>query len=562
MNKLLKTHKTCIITAVCLFSFVLTSITNVAFAVNDLPNKNLSQAVNLKGKYDLDGLKSHLESSKYKKDGLIDLQQDFNAFPSTAKMNLTLSDIDVPTALKIIAKEGGKNIIVDPSVVGYLNTELKNISLNEAMKIILVSNELEARVDGNTIFVASRPVMSKKGLNRKYIKAFKLNNSNAVDVAHILEASVFNKGYKVNEDAAGGTALASTDTKGQDSQTTSSNQTASSSGQSSLVDGKKLTGKVEEVVAGSGFGDASKLASAISIQSTKTSSKEITVNNNDGGAIVIPDTRSNSVLVAGLKDDISLAQAAIEYLDKPLKQVSIEVSLIELNKEDSDNLGFLIDGGSGHFNSAFNSAAMDSFFKLPAHANQDLLVFSSDKIISDGLYVRLNALLQNQKAKLLANPTVVALDNSESLIKITDQVVNKIDVMQDVNLNKTFSVTLADVGIVLNILPKIGDDGTVTMKIRPSITTALEEKAIGTLGGFVTPISTREVIIQDVRVKSGETLALAGLLKDSKVETSGKVPFFGDIPLIGVAFKNKVSTTQKTELVILITPKIINDSAL
>ncbi len=131
------------------------------------------------------------------------LESGFNAFAQEATIDLILRDTDVASILRIIAKEGDMNIVIDNSVMGVITAELKNISLNEAMQIILTSEELEARVSNNTIFVASRPVMAKKGLNRRYIKTFKLNNSDPVFIADILRASIFNKGYKVNETSAG-----------------------------------------------------------------------------------------------------------------------------------------------------------------------------------------------------------------------------------------------------------------------------------------------------------------------------------------------------------------------
>jgi type II secretory pathway component GspD/PulD (secretin) len=120
---------------------------------------------------------------------------------------------------------------------------------------------------------------------------------------------------------------------------------------------------------------------------------------------------------------------------------------------------------------------------------------------------------------------------------------------------------------VLNILPKIGNNDYITMRIRPSITSPLPEVTIGEVAGGkaairVTPISTREVILQDVRVKSGETLAIAGLMKDREVTGQGKVPLLGDMPLIGKLFSDTEKGHQKTELIILITPVIIDDVAM
>lgn len=195
-------------------------------------------------------LNQHLKQQK--EDGIridkefIGLESGFDGFSEDAMIDLTLRDVDVASILRIIAKEGGMNFVIDESVMGFISAELKNISLNEAMQTILTSEELEARVTNNTIFVASRPAMAKKGLNRRFIKTFKLNNSNAVYIASILRASVFNKGYKVKDPVAG-TALqaipASTDGVSRNEMSNG----ASSTGQSSLIDAKTIKGKVERL---------------------------------------------------------------------------------------------------------------------------------------------------------------------------------------------------------------------------------------------------------------------------------------------------------------------------
>lgn len=493
--------------------------------------------------------------------GLINLESDIKFFPEDLTIDLTLRDVDVASILRIIAKEGRKNIVIDQSVMGNISAELKKISLNEAMQIILTSQELEARLSNDTIFIASRPAMAKKGLNRRCIKTFKLNNSNPVEVAQILEASVFNKGYQVNEQA-GGTAMAAV-TSGSEQSGASGQQTGSSTGQSSLSDSKIIKGRVEELLPGENFGDAGKIASTIKIQQSKVSTQAIQINNNDGGAIVIPDTRTNSILVAGLKEDIMVAEAAIKTLDKSLRQVSIEVSLIELKKEDVNDLGLVLNSQSGGFGGGFNSISPDAKYKFAsAVASQSGLSLNTiNNTLEKNFTVGLKALMTNKKAKLLANPQILALDGSESLIKITDQVVSKVTTTVS-NGVSTYSTETADVGIVLNILPKIGDDDCVTMKIRPSITDPMPKITIGSGASAteITPISTREVILQNVRIKSGETLAIAGLTKENNTETIGKIPLLGNLPGIGKLFQNKEYSHNKTELMILITPKIVDES--
>lgn len=124
-------------------------------------------------------------SSFVKTNEIINLESDIAFFPKNLTIDITLRDVDIASILRIIAREGHKNIIVDRSVTGNISAELNKISLNEAMQVILTSEELEARLSNGTIFVASRPVMAKKGLNRRCIKTFKLNNSNPVEVAGI-----------------------------------------------------------------------------------------------------------------------------------------------------------------------------------------------------------------------------------------------------------------------------------------------------------------------------------------------------------------------------------------
>lgn len=503
--------------------------------------------------------------SMFNKDnGLINLESDIRFFPENLTIDMTLKDVDVASILRIIAGEGHKNIVIDQSVMGNISAELKKISLNQAMQVILTSQELEARLSNNTIFVASRPVMAKKGLNRRFIKTFKLNNSNPVEIAQILEASIFNKGYKVSE-KTGGTAMAEIASgAGQTASSEQQAQTGSSTGQSSLADSKIIKGKVEEIIPGANFGDAGKLASTIQIQQPKVSTQPIQINNNDGGAIVIPDTRTNSILVAGLKEDILMAEEAIKTLDKALRQVSIEVSLIELKKDDTSNIGVLYNTEGGSLSGGFNSVTGEfPGYGFSSLANQSGVTLNTLSSLNNNFAAKLNTLITNKKAKLLANPQILALDGSESLIKITDQVVSKVTTTIT-QTSTTYNTEIADVGIVLNILPKIGDDDYITMKIRPSITDPLPEITVGDFlnGGAavkITPVSTREVILQNVRVKSGETLAIAGLTKENNSETIGKIPLLGDLPGVGKLFQNKEYIHNKTELIILITPKIVDE---
>lgn len=555
--KLIKNKKIIALTAVWVLS--------AAILVNQIPAQAIdTPSVSPAKNAAIDVIKDLRSKTNNSSSKMLSLATRFDVFPEAATIDLTLRDVEIASILRIIAKEGGKNIVIDESVQGTISAELKKISLNEAMQSILTSEELEARIEGNTIFVASRPTMAKKGLNRKFIKAFRLNNSNAVEIAKILEASIFNKGYKVNDTSgsapAGGTAMQAVTTQQQPTgvQPAVNNQqnSSTSTGQSSIVQTKTIKGKVETLEAGSGSNDSAAPASEIKLQTVKASTQDITIDNNDGGAIVIPDTRTNSILVSGLKEDIALAEETIKYLDKPLKQVSIEVSLVELSKNKAKDLGLSGGAGSSHVFTNFN---YQNQYNLTDFGNSSQFVLDTVRDLQSGFDLRLKALLQTEDAKVLTNPNILALDGSESMIKITDRIVSSMEVTVD-DGTITYKPILEDIGIVLNILPKISDDGNVTMRVRPSVTSPVGAPVkFGDDGAFVTLVSTREILLQDVRVKSGDTLAIGGIIKEKEIDSIGKIPVAGDLPLFGALFKNKTHKHDKTELVILITPKIVDD---
>jgi type IV pilus assembly protein PilQ len=187
------------------------------------------------------------------------------------------------------------------------------------------------------------------------------------------------------------------------------------------------------------------------------------------------------------------------------------------------------------------------------------LQMSTIKNITSDIAVKINALITQQKAKIIANPNIVTMDNSEALIKLTEQVINKVTTTTSSTGVTQTDVQLFDAGIVLDVLPQVSNDGYITMRIRPSLTVPGRTQVFA--GNELTLIQTREVMIEKARVKSGETLALAGLIRERATTTESKLPIVGDIPFLGKLFRNITGSKEKTELIILLTPKVINDVA-
>jgi type II secretory pathway component GspD/PulD (secretin) len=548
-------------------------------------------------------------------DGVLSIKGTFDGFSPEKTVSLRLRNSDIKEVLRELAKEGSKNIIIDNSVSGSISADLQDVSLNQAMDLVLATGELEARIVDKNIFIASKTAMLRKGLNRRVVKSFKLNYAQALNVASVLESSIFNTGLEVTssvqEKTAQATAMQATEVMPPlveepfveegpvgPARDLAPESSAAASGTVKTASVRQVRVVDHQIDSASGYNNAAKEAGQIKIQGTKASSSLHPVSNNNGGPIVVPDTRTNSLLIAGVEEDIYTAEQTIRYLDKPLKQVSIEVSLVEMSRTDSQTLGLSVTGGSSYLSGGFNNPTTSSgLFSTPlvvspngyvqaaptiihsattnpanwaktvglaTQAGASALQFSTIRNITTDIAVKINALVEKNKAKLIANPNVIALDGSESLIKLTQQVINRVTTTTSATGVISRNIELFDAGIVLNVKPQISNDGYITMRIRPSVTNPARREVVGdpnTSGFILDLVATREVIIENVRVRSGETIALAGLIRERENEVIRKTPVLGDLPLIGNLFKTTESSKEKTELIILLTPKIIEDIA-
>ena len=167
----------------------------------------------------------------------------------------------------------------------------------------------------------------------------------------------------------------------------------------------------------------------------------------------------------------------------------------------------------------------------------------------------LNFLNSNTSTKLISNPRILAMDNEPSDISVgtnfpIPQINRGVGGQGDV-----VTFTFRDVTIMLRVTPHVTAGEAITMYVNPII-----EEVTGqiTVSGNTAPITTRREVDTVVKVKNGETIVIGGMIKEREVLTVDKVWLLGDIPLLGHFFQNKSSDKQQTDLVIFITPKIMD----
>jgi type II secretory pathway component GspD/PulD (secretin) len=533
--------------------------------------------------------------------GTVKIRKPFKIFVQEQLIhNMSFRETPVREVIAEIARRGNLNIIIDKSVTGKITGELRDVTYNEAMDSVLAAAGLQNRtLDNNTVIIATTQAMVQLGLNRPIARAFKLSYAHPYDVAMILHASIFNKGLipdfqtllkHDNSSSTGEESEPSREKGGKAEIDKSSDESASQ--QTSRPDVQRTVrgSSRSQTQEGVGFNNSAVDPGSQQIRAFQEVNTDYIVEQNGGGAICIPDAKNRQIIVVGTAEDVAIAEESIRLLDRRPRQVHIQTSLIELTNQGVRQLGANLalqgEGSSGTilgnqlaplinnlpgFTSPIVGAALTAVPTIAGVAANstsqsgfNYLTLaktaggkSNIATVPGALSVNLNLLLQTNKAKVVANPSVVVVDDTEALITIANEVVHKVTSTVSLGVVTT-NVELTKAGIFLNVLPKLAQDGFVTMRLRPQVSTPIGgPQTFGTT--VVTLLSVREIMTQEVRVKDGQTLILGGLFTEQEAATLSKVPYAAEAPILGALFRNTLKGRNRTELMLLITPKIVEE---
>jgi type II secretory pathway component GspD/PulD (secretin) len=536
--------------------------------------------------------------------GTVKIRKPFRLFAQEQLIhNLSFRDTPVREVIAEIARRGKLNILIDKSVVGKITGELRDVTLNEAMDSIMASAGLQNRIlDNSTVIIGSPQAMMQLGLNRSMAKAFKLSYAHPYDVAMLLHASIFNKGVipdftkqvqtrtsSESDDRNGSSRERSAGTATGEGESTKSNTEENSRNipdQQRIVRGASRSQTQE----GTGFNDASTEPGQQRIRSNQEINTDYIVEQNGGGTIVIPDVKNRQVVIVGTPEDLAIAEESIRLIDRRPREVHIQASLVELTNQGIRQLGAnLALQGNGLSNSLLGQSNAPLITSLPglgagqigntipavstiagitnssvAESTFNYLTLAKSAggkgniaTAPTALNVSLNLLLQTNKAKVIANPSVVAVDGTEALVDISQEVLHKVTSTVSLGVVTT-NVELTKAGIFLSVLPRISEDGFITMRLRPQVSSPIGgPQTFGTT--TVTLLSTREILSESVRVKDGQTLVLGGLFTEQEQAQLAKIPYLSETPVFGALFRNSLKGRNRTELLLLITPKVVEE---
>ena len=183
----------------------------------------------------------------------------------------------------------------------------------------------------------------------------------------------------------------------------------------------------------------------------------------------------------------------------------------------------------------------------------------------------INYLVKNGKARVVVNPRIIITNGVESKIEVTQDYLESVEVDSSTSTGGTVVTrdynVADDQGVTVGITPFISPDGYVTLNIVPEYSTEIgavdgQESINGQIISYkaATLLSHRNLDLKNVRIKDGETLVIAGMIQEKESKTINKIPVLGDLPLVGALFRSTISSKSKSEMVIMITPKIITDT--
>ena len=423
------------------------------------------------------------------------------------KLSLNFQNIEVRSLLQVIADFTNFNIVTSDSVSGSVTLRLQDVPWDQALDIILQAKGLGLRKSGNVLWVAPKDEIAAKE---------KLDLESAVAVQNL--EPVRTQAFQINY------------------------------------------GKAADIAAGllGGGSSAGQGATSGRILSSRGS--------------VIFETRTNQLFVTDIPSKLEQVQQLISKIDIAVRQVLIEARIVEATDTFGKSLGVKLGGGgTGNLSSntglsiGSNSSASSTtgsytssgnFVNLPSTGANGVSTPGSFAFAlfgagsSNFLSLEISALEADGKGKVVSSPRVVTADQTKALIEQGTELPYQV-----ASSSGATSIAFRKANLKLEVTPQITPEGNIIL----ALDVTNDSVGQSTTAGFA--IDTKHVQTQ-VLVENGGTVVIGGIFTESVTTNRSKIPFFGDLPGLGVLFRSTDTESSKKEMLVFITPKVLSDKAL
>lgn len=480
--------------------------------------------------------------------------------PYVKTVSLEMVDADLVYVIKYLAKEMGRNVYVAPDVTGSVTVTLHKVRPEGALALILKMQptDLEYKIVDNTVIVADPEKLASIGDNiltpktksssiRKNLmeKMYRLEVAPAAGVVEFLKGSypdvVFTAHPSTNGFFAKGT-------------------------KSELLEIQNRLGDLDQAP----VAPPAPTREYIPVKYGEIADVQNLVKTLVPNVQLSTDTRLGLLIVDGTDAEIEQVQEVLARLDKPVDQVMLDVKVVDLSESGSKNLGVTwsdLSGSNGTFASTFAEIVPSLFYPKGSIAESQggikpgevddegtltagqLGGFNFGSFGRTPFMIRasLQFVISNGDGKILASPRVATQSGEEASIHIGDKYPI---VFYDPRAGQ-FQVNYVDIGTKIKVKPEVKSDGYIVCTIEPTVSSLVE------LINNQYPRTAERTVKTKMRVKDGDTVVLGGLVRDEERHSVSRIPLLGDLPLLGVLFRQIADTTSRTEVILMMTPHIM-----
>jgi type IV pilus assembly protein PilQ len=457
---------------------------------------------------------------------------------SNAMTDLTLRGASARTVLESLARLANLNVAYSDNDVGgdgkakiepTVSFTFRKEPVQNAFNHILQLSGLEANRVGNTIFIGTRLPDS---VRETIVRTLRMNQVTSSAAANFLATQGAESQIPVNTVTVTntGTDLAASSTGG-----------------------------------GAGGGTGSTGSALSKITETRSASIQSLKASTENGPLVLKglsvstDERLNSVTLVGTPRKVAMATELLTRLDARRRQVALNVKIVDVNLSNTNALKTSLSFQSGDtVFSADQGSALINF------GNQRVGTLPTPQLAATKFLSAIQTQITSGNGKILTDPTLVVQEGQRSTVNLTQEVFGGFMVENTFTSNGvlTGSVNkpiIKNAGLIVDLLVnRIDDNGFVSVSVSPTVSAPGD--SINTSAGLITLLQSRTLNSGEVRLRDGQTLILSGIIQESDTATVTKVPILGDIPLLGALFRSTNRGSKRQEVVVLLTPQILNDN--
>lgn len=497
------------------------------------------------------------------------------------------SDVGKQNMMTLPVKYADSAKIADFLNSNVFATNRPGLSNNKIVVTNPVTNELIIFGTKNDYLMAQK-VVNKLDVQPKTI-SYRVNHTTPKEMATLICQSLFptaKMGGSSDGDSNGGQ-------QGDDSSSDNAGSltgAAASLGDSGSSSGGGLSGGGLGGSSSSGDGDEITLGEGKIACTMKGAVTANTLKSLEGSSLTVSyfPQKGTVNIIGGSDAQAEMVKNFIKDNDKKQPQAFVEVQIVELSETGSKDFNNTWNLITPFANLTFNGTdglSSNSYRPMFFHGDAyNIVTYDEKGEIKTSTPIdrwhgkntvtwQMQYLIENGKGRLLANPKVMVTNGKKSLINLTSDYIKSTDEelltsglgTGVAGVSRTYEIG-EDCGISVELTPFISPDGYVTMNLKPNYATVKPDGVLRTTGNgggqivAATLLQRRNLDLSNVRVKDGETLVLGGLIQETESKKVAKIPFLGDLPVIGSVFRNTSTTNEKSELVIMITPRIIKDT--